>query len=92
VELSGPPQVDPQQTRLPGRGAPSRLRDEARRGAALRGKAARDAEPAASPQLEHSLWLDFDGVGDTVSDRIRGEVNRSWRLEMDLAVALAARR
>jgi hypothetical protein len=90
VELEGPPQVDPQQTRLPEawRVFPAFVM---RPGVALRFVEQRrgDADPAADRlALERTLWLDFDGSGYTVSDRITGEVNRSWRLEADPAVAL----
>jgi hypothetical protein len=90
VELSGPPQVDPQQTRLPERwrSFPAFVMKP---GVALRFAEQRrgDADPAADRlELERSLWLDFDGSGYTASDQIRGELNRSWRLEMAPAVSL----
>jgi hypothetical protein len=90
VELEGPPQVDPQQTRLPEawRAFPAFVMQP---GVALRFVEQRrgDADPAADRlQLQRTLWLDFDGSGYTVSDRITGEVNRSWRLEADPAVTL----
>lgn len=84
VDVKGVPGVDPQQTRLPDSwkrlpayrvepGASMTL-DERRRG---------DSDPAPDQlQLARTLWLDFDGRGYTVHDRLNGTLNQSWRLTM----------
>ena len=84
VDVKGVPGVDPQQTRLPDdwkrlpayRVEPgvSMTLDEHRRG---------DSDPAPDQlQLARTLWLDFDGRGYTVRDRLNGTLNQSWRLTM----------
>lgn len=48
-----------------------------------------DANPAADRlQLQRSLWLDFDGRGATVRDRISGVLSRSGRLQARPELAL----
>lgn len=90
VELSGAEAVDPQQTTLPPewRGLPAFLLTP---GVTLRFAERRrgDADPAPDAlTLRRRLWLDFDGGGYTVSDRIGGELHRTWRLEAGQALAL----
>lgn len=84
VDVSGAPPVDPNQTTLTsewrnlpaylmGRGSTLKL-EEKRRG---------DDDPAPDDlTLARTWWLDFDGDGFTVTDRISGVVRRSTRLEM----------
>ena len=83
TDVQGPQAIDPAQTTLPDDwkalpayamppGATLTLA-ERRRGD---GDTARD-----QLQLLRSLWLDFDGGGYTVSDRISGRFAASWRLE-----------
>jgi len=90
VEVSGVQPTDPRQTSLPQQwqslpayrlfpGDHLQLQ-ERRRG---------DEDPAAdSLQLRRALWLDFDGTGYTVQDRLNGQLHRSWRLTADPALAL----
>ena len=84
VLVEGVPAVDPQQTTLPqewkrfpayAMGASDTMSlTERRRG---------DSDPAPDVlHLTRRLWLDFDGKGYTVSDRITGQLHRSWRLDM----------
>lgn len=84
VEVEGVPGVDPQQTTLPDewktlpayliRAGETMTLAERRRG---------DSDPAPDRlSLERTWWLDFDGGGFTVQDRIAGRLERSWRLEM----------
>ncbi|GAB2880627.1 hypothetical protein GCM10027046_05930 [Uliginosibacterium flavum] len=48
-----------------------------------------DPEPEADKlNLARTLWLDFDGGGFTVQDRIGGTLSRSWRLEARAPLAL----
>jgi hypothetical protein len=84
VEVSGATPVDPNQTTLPAewRQLPAYLME---RGVALRLEEKRrgDDDPAPDDlRLARTLWLDFDGGGFTVTDRITGVVRRSTRLEM----------
>ncbi|MFH1725533.1 MAG: hypothetical protein ABII00_13060 [Elusimicrobiota bacterium] len=84
VSVEGPPQLDPQQTELPGqwRGFPAYLM---RPGDAMKLVERRrgDADPAPDRlSLDRTFWLDFAGRGFTVRDRVSGDLNRSWRLEM----------
>ncbi|MCC7413156.1 MAG: hypothetical protein IT495_16190 [Gammaproteobacteria bacterium] len=51
----------------------------------------RRGDPEPEPDklsLSRRLWLDFDGGGYTVNDRILGSMSRSWRLEAGDALAL----
>ena len=84
VSVEGAPSVDPQQTELPEdwRALPAFALEP---GSALRFVTRRrgDADPAPDRlALVRSWWLDFDGKGYTVSDRIRGAIVRSDRLSM----------
>ncbi|TCT20709.1 hypothetical protein [Thiobaca trueperi] len=83
VEIGGPPLIDPRQTRLPDdwsrlpvyRVGPDEVLTltEQRRG---------DPDPGPDRlNLKRALWLDFDGAGYSVQDRIGGELVRTWRLE-----------
>ncbi len=92
VSVEGVTAVDPRQTTLPGewqhlptyRLTPGETMRfiEKRRG---------DSTPAPDQvSLSRNLWLDFDGSGFTVQDRLSGQVRRSSRIEM-LAPALLGR-
>lgn len=84
VLVEGVSAVDPSQTTLPSewRGFPAWAMgptDEMKLTERRRG----DAEPAPDVlNLSRTLWLDFNGGGYTVSDRISGQLHRSWRLEV----------
>jgi len=42
-----------------------------------------DPEPLPDQlKLKRTLWLDFDGNGYTINDKITGKVNRNWRINM----------
>ncbi len=90
VTISGPAQIDPQQTTLPAdwRKFPVyRLKPgerlsfaETRRG---------DVNPNPDQlTLSRQLWLDFDGAGYTVKDDIAGSLTQSWRLSMQAPLLL----
>ncbi len=90
VDLEGAEALDPQQTRLPDEWKllPAyRMRPgdtlrfvERRRG---------DSDPAPDQlDLTRRLWLDFDGGGYTIEDRIAGTLNAGWRLAMSPPTAL----
>lgn len=84
VLVEGVSAVDPSQTTLPTewRGFPAWAMgpaDEMKLTERRRG----DSEPAPDVlNLSRTLWLDFNGGGYTVSDRISGQLHRSWRLEV----------
>ncbi|MEW5743419.1 MAG: hypothetical protein AB1938_31200 [Myxococcota bacterium] len=84
VLVEGVSAVDPSQTTLPTewRGFPAWAMgpaDEMKLTERRRG----DSEPAPDVlNLQRTLWLDFNGGGYTVSDRITGQLHRSWRLEV----------
>jgi hypothetical protein len=83
VEVSGLESVDPRQTAIPqdwmrlpvfraGPGEVLQLTNQ------IRG----DPDPGPDRlRLERELWLDFDGQGYSVQDRIGGELTRGWRLD-----------
>ncbi|MDJ0869402.1 MAG: hypothetical protein QNK03_25080, partial [Myxococcota bacterium] len=82
--------VDPAQTTLPEewKHLPAYVMEPGR---ALRLVEKRRGESDPAPDqltLARSVWLDFDGGGYTLSDRIEGEVRRSTRLEMGLGTEL----
>jgi hypothetical protein len=84
VELSGPSAVDPSQSGVPSdwsRLPAYRLGP----GETLRLLVQRRGDPDPGPDrlsLSRELWLDFDGGGYSVRDRISGTLTRSWRLEL----------
>ncbi|OQW91926.1 MAG: hypothetical protein BWK79_15780, partial [Beggiatoa sp. IS2] len=84
VEVTGVSAIDPQQTTLPAdwkrfpayqmKVGDTLTLAERRRG---------DPEPAPDQlHLERQFWLDFDGVGYSVQDRVTGTMTKGWRLEM----------
>lgn len=85
VSVEGVPAIDPQQTTL--LDAWKRFPAYAmKQGAtmALVEKRRGDADPAPSQlALSRQMWLDFDGAGFTITDRITGTSNQAMRLEMD---------
>jgi hypothetical protein len=90
VEIKGVPAIDPRQTTLPGgwRNFPAyRVKNGdtmilvvVRRG---------DPDPVSDQlALTRNLWLDFNGSGYTIQDRITGTMTRGWRLETGPEVQL----
>jgi len=48
-------------------------------------------DPNPSPdqlRLNRELWLDFNGSGYTIHDRIKGTINQNWRLNMNPSIQL----
>lgn len=83
VDVQGVPSVDPRQTNLPAawQKFPA-YRMHA--GDTLKLKVIRRGDQQPEPnrlRLQRRLWLDFDGGGYTVNDRISGTMTRGWRLE-----------
>ena len=83
VELSGAASIDPTQVKLPeGWGGLPTFRLQPGQALVFDVQRRGDPEPEADQlNLHRDLWLDFDGRGYTVRDRITGAVNRGWRLE-----------
>jgi len=84
VDVSGATPVDPNQTTLTSewRNLPAYLME---RGSTLKLEEKRRGDDDPAPDdltLARTWWLDFDGDGFTVTDRISGVVRRSTRLEM----------
>ena len=83
VQVEGVAAIDPQQTTLPEewRQLPAYLMTAGSRMRLVQ-KRRGDADPAPDQlALERTWWLDFDGGGYTVHDRMKGTLHRSWRLE-----------
>ena len=90
VTIEGAPSLDPQQTELPEdwRALPAYAMEP---GGSLRFLTKRrgDADPAPDRlALTRTFWLDFDGGGYTVTDRITGAIVRSDRLGMTAGTEL----
>ncbi|MEN8218390.1 MAG: hypothetical protein ABFS56_18870 [Pseudomonadota bacterium] len=84
VEVSGVTAIDPQQTTLPTdwRKFPAY---QVRAGDTLNLIEKRRGDPDPAPdqlKLDRHFWLDFDGEGYSVQDRVSGTMTRGWRLEM----------
>jgi hypothetical protein len=84
TEIEGGSSVDPERTNLPvaWRGFAAY---QLAAGDELVLKTLRRAQPQAPPNrlsLERQLWLDLDGQGYTVKDRLSGEIKRTWRLDL----------
>lgn len=90
VEPVGAAPVDPRQVGVPEdwQGLPAFLLDP---GATLkleeRSRGSADIAPD-DLRLRRQLWLDFDGGGYTVQDRLNGRLQRTWRLEAAAPLAL----
>ena len=90
VRLGGAPAVDPMRLDLPADfgGLPTHL-VTADTPLTLTEDYRGDANPAAARlHLERALWLDFDGGGATVRDRISGNLSQGWRLQAAPPLAL----
>jgi hypothetical protein len=84
VEVTGVTAIDPQQTALPEewRKFPAY---QVRPGETVELAEKRRGDPDPAPdqlKLERQFWLDFDGKGYSIQDRIGGTMTRGWRLEM----------
>jgi len=83
AEIREAPAIDPRQTELPEdwKNLPAyRLAA----GGLFHLETLRRGDPLPEPDrlnLRRTLWLDFDGQGFTVNDRIGGRMTRGWRLE-----------
>ncbi|MGY6215233.1 hypothetical protein ACW73L_08730 [Methylolobus aquaticus] len=90
VQIEGPVAIDPRQTNVP-QDWQSLPAYRMAAGEAMEIRTLRRGDPEPEPdrlQLDRSLWLDFDGGGYTVTDRISGSMTRNWRLDADTALRL----
>lgn len=90
VETGGLTPLDPHQVSLPdGWSALPLFRAGPDQGLDLVEQRRGDADPEPDRlTLSRDLWLDFDGGGYSVRDRIGGDLTRRWRLESTPALAL----
>ncbi len=84
VTISGAPPIEPSRTRMPEewKRFPAYLVEPDH---TLTVTVLRRGDPAPAPnqlKLVRSWWLDFDGAGFTVHDRIDGTMSRTWYLAM----------
>ncbi|HEC11903.1 MAG TPA: hypothetical protein ENI80_01400, partial [Acidiferrobacteraceae bacterium] len=84
VEVQGLTTIDPRQTNLPEgwRNLPAYRMGEKD---VLTLKVLRRGDPLPEPNalnLRRTLWLDFDGGGYTIKDKISGRMTQGWRLAM----------
>ena len=85
VKVEGVSPIDPTQTDVPPswRTFPAYV---VQPGDTVHFKEIRRGDPDPAPdhlQLQRSWWLDFDGDGYTIQDRISGTMNRNWSLAMN---------
>lgn len=90
VETAGTAPVDPRQVGVPAEwlALPAFLLE---RGGALRLEERSRGRGEAAPDdlnLQRQMWLDFDGGGYTVQDRLDGSLSRTWRLEVSTPLQL----
>ena len=84
VTVGGVTGVDPERTGLPAewRGLPAYLVPG---GSTVELTTGRRGEPEPAPDrvtLAREAWMDLDGDGFTVQDRLNGALHRSWRLDL----------
>lgn len=90
VEVEGVPQVEPGQTEMPDpwRSYSAYL---LKSGAVMQFKELRRGDPDPVPdqlQLFRRWWLDFDGDGFTLHDKVEGQLSRQWYLAVNAPVSL----
>ncbi|MGD9157100.1 MAG: hypothetical protein PVG39_01715, partial [Desulfobacteraceae bacterium] len=90
IKVQGVPGVDPGQTDLPDewKSYPAYI---VNKGDALVLEEIRRGDPSPAPDqltLHRNIWLDFDGKGYTLRDRINGTMSRQWNLVMNPPVKL----
>ncbi len=90
IEILGAATVDPRQTELPEewRSLPAFRLSE---GVTLNFNVIRRGDPIPEPDrlsLRRQIWLDFDGQGYSVRDRIGGSMTQGWRLDASNGMTL----
>ncbi len=90
VEVAGAPAIDPQQAQVPEawRNLPAyAITDDA----VLKFAEKQRGLPQTAPDqitLSRRIWLDFDGDGYTIQDRMSGRLTNGWRLQTLLPLTL----
>lgn len=85
VELEGMLTIDPSRTTLPERWR-GKTTLSARSGDTLKLVTTRRGQPEQPPNQVHmdrTIWLDIDGEGYTIKDRLSGKFHQEWRLNYD---------
>ncbi|BBO77959.1 hypothetical protein DSCW_53760 [Desulfosarcina widdelii] len=90
VNVTGAPTVEPSRTQMPDewKTLPAY---QIKTGGGLNFETVRRGDPDPAPdqlELQRTWWLDFDGTGFTLHDRITGTLNRTWHLAMNPPVEL----
>lgn len=90
VEISGADRVEPGQTEMPDawRRLPAYM---VKSGSILVLKELRRGDPQPAPdqlELHRRMWLDFNGRGFTVQDKIRGTLSRNWSIAVNAPMVL----
>ncbi len=90
VKVLGAPTLEPSRTRMPDewKGFPAY---QLKPGAVLSFEVLRRGDPDPAPDqldLVRTWWLDFDGSGFTIHDRIGGTLSRTWHLAMEAPMEL----
>ncbi|MEE9397931.1 MAG: hypothetical protein V3V31_13050 [Methylococcales bacterium] len=83
VEVEGVTAIDPQQTNLP-TGWKNLPTFRLKQGDVMHFNIIRRGDPDPEPDqlsINRNLWLDFDGDGYTISDKITGTMTQGWRLD-----------
>jgi hypothetical protein len=94
VEIEDLRSIDPRQTRLPEpwRSLPAY---PIQAGEALKIEVIRRGDPQPEPDslsLKRDIWLDFDGRGYTLQDKITGKMTSGWRLSVEPELILGRAR
>ncbi|MEZ5659943.1 MAG: hypothetical protein R3E83_15825 [Burkholderiaceae bacterium] len=90
VRVQGVEQIDPRRSHAPA-GWQQWPTYRMTAGQTLRLETQRRGNPDPDPdqlRLQRTFWLDFDGAGYTISDRIDGQLKRTWRLSIAPGVQL----
>ncbi len=90
VKVLGAPTLEPSRTRMPDewKGFPAY---QLKAGSVLSFEVLRRGDPDPAPDqldLMRTWWLDFDGSGFTIHDRIGGTLSRTWHLAMEAPMEL----
>lgn len=82
VEVSGLKTVDPEHTSLPKawHGFTTFLGEEGKTLSLTETRRGQPESPPNTLSLSRNLWLDLDGKGYTVQDRLNGTMHQNWRL------------
>ncbi|MBC7174034.1 MAG: hypothetical protein H5U40_16450, partial [Polyangiaceae bacterium] len=84
IDVDGVPSIDPQSPSIPEdwRANAAYAVESGRELTIVETRRGESDPPPAALNYQRTLWLDFDGEGFTVRDRIRGEMHRAERLDL----------